>query len=140
MELVSEFEIEDLGIQELDVYDIEVEDNHNFFGNDILVHNSAYYTIAPIMDKVIHFKPNLTMNEYVDIADKFEMDVVAPVINKSVEVACSKLNAKKQHVKGDKRQNTANSVITITKKKYRARISDSERKRYPETKPHMKFM
>nr|YP_007013560.1 putative intein [Aeromonas phage Aes508] len=35
-----EFEIEDLGVMEIDVYDIEVDGNHNFFGNDILVHNS----------------------------------------------------------------------------------------------------
>jgi len=38
----TDFEIIDLGIKEEWVYDIEVEDNHNFFGNNILVHNSAY--------------------------------------------------------------------------------------------------
>lgn len=102
--------------------------------------DSAYYTIAPMMDKVIHFKPNLTMNEYVDIADKFEMDVVAPVINKSVEVACSKLNALKPDVIGAKREIIADSVIFVAKKKYIARIRDSEGTRYPEAKPHMKFM
>ena len=102
--------------------------------------DSAYYTIAPIMDKVIHFKPSLTMNEYVDIADKFEMDVVAPVINKSVEVACSKLNALKPDVIGAKREIIADSVIFVAKKKYIARIRDSEGTRYPEAKPHMKFM
>ena len=44
LELVecSDFIIEDLGIMEEWVYDIEVKDNHNFFGNDILVHNSTY--------------------------------------------------------------------------------------------------
>ena len=102
--------------------------------------DSAYYTIAPIMDKVIHSKPNLTMNEYVDIADKFEMDVAAPVINKSVEVACSKLNALKPDVIGAKREIIADSVIFVAKKKYIARIRDSEGTRYPEAKPHMKFM
>ena len=102
--------------------------------------DSGYYTIAPIMDKVIHSKPNLTMNEYVDIADKFEMDVVAPVINKSVEVACSKLNALKPDVIGAKREIIADSVIFVAKKKYIARIRDSEGTRYPEAKPHMKFM
>ncbi len=39
---LEEFEVEDLGIIEEWVYDIEVEDNHNFFANNILVHNSAY--------------------------------------------------------------------------------------------------
>ena len=56
--LENNFEIEDLGIQELDVYDIEVENNHNFFGNDILIHNSGYYTIAPIMNEIIKKNPN----------------------------------------------------------------------------------
>ena len=35
----SQFKIESLGIQELDVYDIEVDSNHNFFANNVLVHN-----------------------------------------------------------------------------------------------------
>ena len=38
----TNIEVEDLGIKEEWVYDIEVEDNHNFFANNILVHNSAY--------------------------------------------------------------------------------------------------
>jgi len=44
---ISDFEIEDLGIQEKWVYDLEIEKNHNFFGNDILVHNSVYITLDP---------------------------------------------------------------------------------------------
>ena len=39
--------VEDLGIQTVDVYDIEVDENHNFFGNGILVHNSFYLTLDP---------------------------------------------------------------------------------------------
>ena len=35
----EDFIVEDLGIQEQWVYDIEVEDNHNFFANCVLVHN-----------------------------------------------------------------------------------------------------
>lgn len=136
----SNFEVEDLGIQELDVYDIEVEDNHNFFGNDILVHNSAYYTIAPFMDKVIKAYPNLSMNDYVDKADDFEKKVVAPIIDKSVEIACGKLNALRPEVIGAKREIISDSVIFVEKKKYIARIRDSEGTRYPEEKPHMKFM
>ena len=37
----SDFVIEDLGIMEEDVYDLEIENSHNFFANDILLHNSA---------------------------------------------------------------------------------------------------
>ena len=42
---VDRYEIEEIEHEETYVYDIEVEDNHNFFGNDILVHNSAYVLI-----------------------------------------------------------------------------------------------
>lgn len=38
----KDFEIECIGEQEEWVFDLEVEDNHNFFGNDILLHNSVY--------------------------------------------------------------------------------------------------
>jgi hypothetical protein len=39
----NDFVIEDLGIQEMDVYDLETEsDNHNFFANGCLVHNSIF--------------------------------------------------------------------------------------------------
>ena len=41
-EEVSNFEIIDCGTKENWVYDIEIENNHNFFGNDILLHNSVY--------------------------------------------------------------------------------------------------
>ena len=49
----SDFEIEDLGIQEEWVYDIEVENNHNFFGNNILLHNSVYINVHQfILDNI----------------------------------------------------------------------------------------
>jgi len=38
----DDYTVEDLGICEEWVYDIEVKNNHNFFANSILIHNSAY--------------------------------------------------------------------------------------------------
>lgn len=38
----TNFTVESLGEVESDVYDIEVEDTHNFYGNEILVHNSVW--------------------------------------------------------------------------------------------------
>ena len=43
LNITSNFSVKSLGVQELDVYDIEVDDLHNFFANDILVHNSCYF-------------------------------------------------------------------------------------------------
>jgi len=47
----KEFTITSLGIQEEWVYDIEVEDNHNFFANNILLHNSSYQEYILPFDK-----------------------------------------------------------------------------------------
>jgi len=49
IKMVYNFSVEDLGVREETVYDIEVDGIHNFFANDILVHNSRYFTIAPIL-------------------------------------------------------------------------------------------
>lgn len=43
-------EIEDLGVVETDVYDLEVSDHHNFFANNILVHNSVYVQEGYILE------------------------------------------------------------------------------------------
>jgi len=47
VECIGEFENEY-------VYDIEMEDDteHTFFANDILIHNSCYFTIQPVLDKL----------------------------------------------------------------------------------------
>jgi hypothetical protein len=38
----NDYTVKSLGIQTKTVYDIEVDATHNFFGNDILVHNSVW--------------------------------------------------------------------------------------------------
>jgi len=47
----EDFIVQDLGIQEQWVYDLEVQDNHNFFANEICIHNSNYCSIDPIVVK-----------------------------------------------------------------------------------------
>jgi len=80
IETTNEFIIEDLGVQEVDVYDIEVEDNHNFFGNDILVHNSNYLTLEEVIKKMgLKFKND---REFGTWAIKFVDDVIQPQIDK----------------------------------------------------------
>ena len=53
----SDFDVEDLGYEDVSVYDIEVEDNHNFFGNKICVHNSIYGAIGS--SKFIFYDPDV---------------------------------------------------------------------------------
>lgn len=102
--------------------------------------DSAYYTIDDIMDIAIKKKPNLSIDEYVDIADNFEKTVIDPVIQESIKDASYDLNAFKPEVIGAKREIIADVCIFIQKKKYIARIRDSEGTRYPAKDPHIKTM
>lgn len=59
----SSFKIVDLGIHEKDVYDLEVDEYHNFFGNNILLHNSNIFIFnknSEIYQKIIDNSENIS--------------------------------------------------------------------------------
>jgi len=117
METIEDFEIEDLGVQEEWVYDIEVEDNHNFFGNNILVHNSVYFHIEPFMNMFQTKNPGLTMDEYVDWADAFEKKVIQPVINNTIAEFAEELNAYNTETIGAEREIISDCIAPQTQLK-----------------------
>lgn len=134
------FFVEDLGIQELDVYDIEVEDNHNFFGNDILLHNSAYYTIEPFVEEFLKKNPDASLSETVDFCDKFETEVVQPKIQENIDEFCYYLNAMDKSKCGGKREIIADRFILLKKKKYLCRLRANEATVFPDDAPKIKAM
>ena len=138
--IIENYKIEDLGIQELDVYDIEVEDNHNFFGNDILLHNSAYYTIEPFVDEFLKAHPDATLSEIVDFCDKFENKVVEPRIQENIDEFCYKLNALDKSKCGAKKEIVADRMLLLKKKKYLCRLRENEATIFPEDSPKTKAM
>lgn len=138
--LIENYKIEDLGIQELDVYDIEVKDNHNFFGNDILLHNSAYYTIEPFVDEYLKKKPDATVSEIVDFCDKFETSVVQPKIQENIDEFCYYLNAMDKSKCGGKREIIADRFLLLKKKKYLCRLRANEATVFPVDSPKTKAM
>lgn len=140
IEICDNFEIEDLGIQEEWVYDIEVQDNHNFFGNNILIHNSVYFQIEPFVEMYLEKNPNSDIMKTVDWADNFEKKVIQPVIEKTVSDFAAELNAYNYSVIGAEREIIADSAVFTAKKKYYARVRDNEGTRYPENEPKIKVM
>jgi hypothetical protein len=85
MELVkhNSFTIKPLGKKKIDVYDIETADNHNFFANNILVHNSNYLTLEEVVEKLkLNFKSH---KEFADWAKQFLDEVLQPVIDEALE-------------------------------------------------------
>ena len=138
--ITHNFRVEDLGIQELDVYDIEVEDNHNFFGNDILLHNSAYYTIEPFVEEFLKKNPDASLSETVDFCDKFETEVVQPKIQENIDEFCYYLNAMDKSKCGGKREIIADRFILMKKKKYLCRLRANEATVFPDDAPKIKAM
>jgi hypothetical protein len=130
----KDYIIEDLGVQEEYVYDIEVEDVHNFFANDILVHNSVYLNLN---DLVKTFIKNKSKEETINILDKICEERLVPFIDKSYEELADYMNAYSQKMIM-KREVIADRGIWTAKKRYILNVHDSEGVRY--TEPKLKIM
>ena len=130
----NNFKIESLGIQEEWVYDIEVDDCHNFFANDILVHNSCYFTL----EKLIEVNPNIKTDlDAINFLDSFCSNILQKVINKSFNRLAAYLNSY-QNKMIMKREILADVGIVRKKKNYIMRVWDSEGVRYE--KPKIKIL
>lgn len=125
------FYIKDLGIQEEWVYDIEVEDTHTFFANDILVHNSAYITLNNWVTKNNY--QDLSKNEIVDIIDNYCMNTIEPFIESCYNELAEYLNAMSNRLIM-KREAIADAAIWRAKKNYIINLYDNEHVRYTEPK------
>lgn len=133
------FEIEDLGIQEETVYDIETE-NHNFFGNNILLHNSVYYTIEPFVNKYLEKHPNADTQELTDFCLEVAEKIVQPVIDNSIKTIAERFNCQDSSRMGAKVEVVCDSMINCQKKKYYARVRDEEGVRLDPNNPYIKIM
>lgn len=102
--------------------------------------DSGYYTIAPIMEDIIRDNPGKTTDEYVNLADDFEKTNIDPLIQKSIKDLSDYLNVYDISTIGAKREIIADAAIFVAKKRYIARVRDSEGVRYPTDDPHIKIM
>ena len=118
------------------VYDIEVEDTHNFFANGILVHNSMYISLDYLVQKLTHGKP-FEEKAMVDLIDKITKEKIEPFIEECLEELAAHMNAYTNSMVM-KREVIADAMIFRAKKKYIASILDNEGIRYHE--PHLKTM
>lgn len=73
--------------------------------------DSFYFTIDPFMQEIMQKRPNLSMNEYVDIADQFCTKICEPVVQDSIKIATTKLNARRPDVIGCKRECISDSCF-----------------------------
>lgn len=130
--LTNDFEIIDLGIQEVDVYDIEVDETHNFFGNDICLHNSVYIEIEDIVKQ--RWSHLTDVQEIATKIDEYAKSTVEPYINKVYTELADYMNAK-ENLLDMKREAIADVFIIRAKKNYAMRVIDNEGVRYAKPKP-----
>lgn len=102
--------------------------------------DSVYYHLEPFVEKYIQQNPGLPINDYVEFANTFEKKVIQPVITKTIEEFASQLNAYNKDKIGAEREIIADTAVFTAKKKYYARVRDSEGTRYPDDAPKIKVM
>lgn len=135
MNFTKQFKIEDLGVQELDVYDIEVEKNHNFFANDILVHNSCYFTL----ENLNIYSEQDDKETKADKLDNFIKTKIDPVIENSNLEFANFLNAYNPGVIKAEREVISDYAVFLSKKHYFMSVLDNEGVRYHD-KSYIKKM
>lgn len=102
--------------------------------------DSYYYHIEPFMKRYMEQNPGLSVNEYVDWANSFEKKLVQPIIQQSIEDFADELNAYNREKIGCEREIISDAAVFAEKKKYYARVRDSEGTRYPDDNPYIKVM
>jgi len=120
----NDFEIKDLGIQEEWVYDIEVDNNHNFFANNILVHNSNYINLEEI------FISCNTGLDFLHFTLDFEEKILQPFLNKIMKEFAEKYDT--ENLIQFKREKIILKQYVQCKKKYITQIIANEKKIYKE--------
>jgi hypothetical protein len=138
------WELIDLGVQEMDVYDIETE-NHMFFGNNILVHNSCYIDLYPIYQHFVLDKgKSIPEKERVDFYDEICKTIEKKDIEPTLSALGSSLNsfqnclAMKREVICAGSDESGYCGFWVAKKRYALRVNDNEGFRYEH--PKLKIM
>lgn len=121
-------EIEDLGILEIDAYDIGMLDTpHTFFANDILVHNSIFLSASPLIKK---YYPNGDFNDDNFMSEKILKitDKIQKYINTSYDYFAENFLSidSEKHLFNMKQEVIAKSGFWAKKKRYALSLINRE--------------
>jgi len=95
------------------VYDIEMDDNtHTFFANDILVHNSAYITMQPIIDACY-----IPLDQQLDFDLVFYDEILEAYMDKKFDEYAEKFHCSKNLEKFEL-EKISRTIIMLAKKNY----------------------
>jgi DNA polymerase elongation subunit (family B) len=127
----DDWEVSGLGIQEMFVYDIEVEEDHNFFGNDILIHNSNYLNLEPFLKAI--GKQDAPVKEQIRLMDEFCKKFLDKVVEDGYQELMEQQNAYEQALQS-KREALADVGFWVSKKRYALSVHNSEGVEYETPK------
>lgn len=94
------------------VYDIEMKDNHTFFSNGILVHNSAYITLQPLIESC--YIPKDQELEF-DLA--FYSEILEKYMDGKFDEYAKSFNCK-QNLEKFELEKISRTIILLAKKNY----------------------
>jgi hypothetical protein len=124
----DDFEIICEGVQDEWVYDIEVEDNHNFFANNILVHNSGYVDVSSIVNKKLATLDNPTLEKKLDVVNNICDKILQPCIDNAISDINYLLNVYDEEVLDMEKETLADGFVTTTNGKYYCRYYKKDKK------------
>lgn len=133
VEITDQFVVECLGEVEEYVYDIEVENDHNFFANDILVHNSSYVGLSAIVDKLPNKDNESVCKALIKVCDQY----IQAEIKNSFEELASRMGVENNKIRMA-RENIASRAIWTAPKHYAMNVMNSKGIQYD--KPKLKIV
>ena len=101
--------------------------------------DSAYFSIAPFVEKFLIKKPNATITELVDFCQEIEEKIIDVAVNDFIDLYSFELNAYSKKMIGAKREVISDRALLVAKKKYAMQVRDKEGTRYPENDPYIKI-
>jgi hypothetical protein len=141
MKTTKNFTIKSLGKKEVTVYDIETNNNHNFFCNGkdteerVLVHNSNYLTLEKVVEKLgLVFKDN---KEFADWIKAFIDDTLQPLIDKTLEDYAFEYGL--SNIIKFKREKIIKDMFVVAGKNYALSVIEDEKGKTWYDKPSVKI-
>lgn len=102
--------------------------------------DSAYFQIKPYVDLFSSKNANTSLKDKIDFCKKFMEKVIQPIIDKSNDLAYTKLNGFNRERIQAKNEVICDSAVLCAKKKYYARVRVDEGTEFPLDNPHIKVM
>lgn len=102
--------------------------------------DSVYYTIEPFVNKYKESHPEADLNKLVDFCNDFSDKVIQPIIDQSIADMSRDFNVFDESRIQAKKEVVCDVMVNCAKKKYYARVRDSEGTRYDINNPHIKVM